>query len=110
MPHSIQLTAATLAVTNVIMVGSAVREPVWGFRICELTALATMPCTRSLIAWSKRSGPQHAAKPHIASIALGRRFYEMTAVGHIELAGAIIARPRIGKVLGRLAWSGRSPA
>ena len=106
MSQRIRLTTATLAVLNVIMAGSAVEEPVWGFKICDLAGLGpgtVYPILDRLEQAKWISGcweaPQPADRPK-------RRFYEMTAAGRLELAEAIAARPRIGKVWRQLAWSG----
>jgi DNA-binding MarR family transcriptional regulator len=106
MSQRIRLTTATLAVLNVIMAGLAAEEPVWGFKICDLAALGpgtVYPILDRLEQAEWISGcwetPQPADRPR-------RRFYEMTAVGRLELAGAIAARPRIGKAWRQLGWSG----
>jgi DNA-binding PadR family transcriptional regulator len=106
MSHRIRLTTTTLAVLNVIMAGSAAEERVWGFRICELAGLGpgtVYPILDRLAQANWVSACWEATQPADRP---RRRFYEMTAVGRIELADAIAARPRIGKVWGQLAWTG----
>src|SRR6266480_2073047 len=98
MPHRIRLTTATLAVLNVITAGSAAEEPVWGFRICEVAGLGpgtVYPILDRLEQANWVSAYWEANRPADRP---RRRFYEMTAVGRIELAVAIAARPRISKV------------
>lgn len=108
MPHCIRLTTATRAMLNAIMAGSAAEEPVWRFRICELAGLApgiVYPILDRLKEANWVSASWEAIQP---ADHLRRRFYEMTAGDRSELAGAIAARPCIGRVWGQLAWSRRS--
>lgn len=107
MPYRIRLTTATRVVLNVIMAGSAAKEPVWGFRICELAGLGpgiVYPVLDRL----KQANWVSACWEAIQPADRPRRFYEMTAVGRSEHAGAITARPRMGRIWRQLAWSGRS--
>jgi len=108
MPHRIRLTMATRAVLTVIMPGSAAEEPVWGFRICELAGLGpgiVYPILDRLKQANWVSACWEAIQPADRP---RHRFYEMAVGGRSELAGAIAAQPRMGRVWGQLAWSGRS--
>lgn len=99
----VRLTTSTLAVLDVVRDATMAGEPVWGFKICERASLGpgtVYPILDRLerMGWVAGSW-ETGREPR-------RRFYEMTAAGRVELAAAIVSRPRLGRRWGHLLGQG----
>jgi PadR family transcriptional regulator len=105
----IRLTTATLAVLNVLVACAGCDEPVWGFKICESAGLGpgtVYPVLDRLESAGWITGFWEADPPPNRP---RRRLYELTALGRMELAAGLAARPWAGVAWARLARPG-SPA